>query len=143
MSQQLQRQGRTLDHSPEWSLIANPRRPLLPERGGDIELAAALVAVDRMDVVIVVAQYQPALLAFFDVEVSRSGGLLDHPVEGLGTGQCEYLVGTVSREQTGTQQLESSGPRPVLEARHEGHAHPDAASRAAKSPVYFGVLARG
>src|SRR5918995_2629978 len=122
MGQQLQCQGRTLDHSPERSLIANLGRPLLPEGGGDVELAAALVAIDRMDIVIVVAQYQPALLAFFDIEVSCSGRLLDHPVEGLGTGQCEYLIGTVSREQTGAQQLESSGPRPVLEARHERHA---------------------
>src|SRR5918995_5645562 len=98
MGQQLQGQCRTLDHSPERSLIADPGRPLLPERGRDVELAGALVAIDRMDVVIIVPQYQPALFAFFDIEVSRSGGLLDHPIERLGTGEREYLVGAVSRE---------------------------------------------
>src|SRR5688572_9138685 len=101
MGQQLQSQGRALHHSPEWSLIADPGRPLLPERGSDVELACALIPIDRMDVVVVVPQYQPALLALFDIEVRGRGGLLDHPVEGLRAGEREYLIGAVGREQTG------------------------------------------
>ena len=135
VGQQLERQRRALDHAAERPAVAHARRPARPERGGDVELARALVAVDRVDVVVVVAEDHPALLALLQREAGGGGGLLDDPLERLGAGEREDLIGAVGGEQAVPQQLEPGGAGPVLEAGHEDHLHRHPAAGAADLAV--------
>ena len=141
MGEQLQREGRSLDHPAVGPPVADLGRPLLPEGRGVVELARALVAVHRMDVVVVVAQHDPTLFPLLHAEAGGGGGLLDHPLKGLGTRQGEDLVGAVGGEESGPEQLEPGGPRAVLEPGHEDHAHQDPPAGAAQPAVDLGMRA--
>ena len=137
----LRHERRALDHAAERSAVPDASRPTGPEGRRDVELALAFVAVHRVDVVVVVAQHHPALLALLGGEASGRGGLLDEPLERLGAREREDLVGAVGGEEPVPKQLEPRGPGPVLEARHEGHLHRHPATGATDLPVDLRVRA--
>lgn len=96
-----------------------------------------------MDVVVVIAQYQPALLTLLQLEMRCGDRLLHHPVERLGAGEREDLVGTVGSEESGAEQLEPGGAGPVFEPGHEHHVHRGPSPGAAQPPMDLGMRSRG
>ena len=141
MSQELQGQRRALYHASIGATVANLGRPPLPEGGGIVQLPRALVAIHRVDVVIVVSQDHPALFTLLQFKAGGRGRLLDLPLERLCAGEGKHLVGTIRREESGSEQLQPGGPRAVLETRHESHAHGHPAAAAAHASVNLGMLA--
>src|SRR3954466_391053 len=142
MSEKLQGQCRALYHAPVRAAIANLGGPSLPEGGSIVQLSRTLVAIHRVDVVIVVAQDHPALFALLQLKAGGRGGLLDLPLERLCAREGEHLVGPVGGEESRSELLQAGGPRSVLETRHEGHAHSHSAAAAAHSAVDLRMLAR-
>src|SRR3954466_4677985 len=96
-----------------------------------------------MDVVIVVTQDHPAFFTLLQLEAGTGGRLLDLPLERLSAGEGEHLVGTVGSEKPRPEQLQPGGPRAVLKAGHENHAHGYPATAAAHSAVDLRMLTRG
>ena len=143
MGEELERERRTLHLGPVGAVVAELGGPDAPERGGDLELVRAVVAVHRVHVIVIVAEHQPALLALHEDEARRGGALLDLPVEGTGAGEREHLVAPVGGEEAGPQLLQAGGAGRIREARHEAHGERDHPAGAADLAVDFGMLARG
>src|SRR5689334_15399805 len=92
-----------------------------------------------MNVVVVVAQHHPALLALLQLKLRRGDGLLEGPHERFAAGESQHLIGSVGRKQTCPEQLQTGGSGAVLESRHERHPHGNLPPSAPESPVNFGV----
>ena len=145
MGEQLEGQGGATNHRAVGAPIAHGRAPALPVARRDVELARALVAVHRMDVVIVVTEHQPARVSALEREARDGdrGGPGDRPVERPRAGERQHLIGPVGREEPRAELFQPGRPRAVLEPGREDHLHRHRSAYPAHVPVDLGMRTGG